>query len=95
MTADPVRDLTLLRQQFSTLRDALATNDVAAVEAATEALRASFEKLSSTPELPREAEHLLRDVNALSDDVAETLASRLRAFDLVLEALKTQEGPLS
>lgn len=92
MTADPLRDLTLLREQFLTLRDALATNDVASVEAATAALRTSLEKISAAPDLPREAQDVLREVAALSGDVAQTLTSRLNAFDLVIEALKAQEG---
>ena len=92
MTADPLRDLTLLREQFLTLRDALATNDVASVEAATAALRTSLEKISAAPDLPREAQDILREVAALSGDVAQTLTSRLNAFDLVIEALKAQEG---
>lgn len=93
MTEDPVRDLLLLRDQFSTLRNALAINDLASVEAATDALRASLTQISSAPEFPREAQDILREVTSLSGDVADTLASRINAFDLVIEALKTQEGP--
>lgn len=93
MTEDPLRDLTLIREQFLTLRDALATNDLATVDAATAALRSSLANISSAPDLPREAQDVLREVTALSDTVAQTLASRLNAFDLVIEALKTQEDP--
>lgn len=95
MTEDPVRDLTSLRQLFLTLRDALSINDAEGVEAATAALRASLDQFSSAPALSREAQDVLRDVATLSGDVAETLASRLRAFDMVIEALRTQEGSQS
>ena len=95
MTADPVRDLTHLRSQFLTLRDALAVNDIAAVDAATDALRASLASFSADAPLSPEAQTLLHDVTQLSGDVAKTLSSRLHAFDLVIDALRQQEGPSS
>lgn len=91
MTEGPVRDLTHLHQQFVALRSALATNDVAAVEAATLSLRAALEAWPGG-DIPAEAQHLVRDVTALSGEVADALASRLRAFDMVIEALRSQEG---
>lgn len=95
MTADPVRDLTQLRNQFLTLRDALAVNDAAAVDAATNALRASLASFSADQPLSPEAQKLVRDVTQLSGDVADVLSSRLHAFDLVIDALRQQEGPSS
>jgi hypothetical protein len=95
MTEDPVRDLTQLRNQFLTLRDALAANDVAAVDAATAALRAALTSFSAGQTLPPEAQDLLRGVAQLSGEVADTLSSRLHAFDLVIEALRQQEGASS
>lgn len=95
MTADPVRDLTQLRNQFLTLRDALAVNDAAAVDAATNALRASLASFSADQPLSPEAQKLVRDVTQLSGDVADVLRSRLHAFDLVIDALRQQEGPSS
>jgi hypothetical protein len=92
MTEDPLRDLTSLRQEFIALQDALTANDAAGVEAATDALRASLERFSAAPQLSPEAQAILRDITALSGNVADTLASRLRAFDMVIEALRSQEG---
>jgi len=92
MTDGPVRDLTQLRDQFTTLRDALAVNDVAAVEAATEHLRATLQSFSTDTALSPAAQALARDVTALSGTVADTLAARLNAFDLVIEALRNEES---
>ena len=92
MTEGPLQDLTQLRDMFVTLRDALAVNDVAGVEAATEKLRAAFDTLATGAPLSPEAQNMLRDVAALSGDVAAVLASRMRAFDHVIEALRTDEG---
>ena len=92
MKDGPVRDLTQLRDQFTTLRDALAVNDVAVVEAATDRLRATLQNFSSDTDLSPAAQALARDVTALSGTVAEALAARLNAFDLVIEALRNEES---
>lgn len=92
MTADPVRDLTHLHDHFVALRDALAMNDVAGVEAAAAALRAAMSTLPEGVALTPHMQTMVRDVTALSGEVADALASRLRAFDIVIEALRTQEG---
>lgn len=92
MTDGPVRDLTQLRDQFTTLRDALAINDVAGVEAATESLRATLATFSPDTALTEDAHALAREVTALSGRVADSLAARLNAFDLVIEALRNEES---
>ncbi|MBU3730112.1 MAG: hypothetical protein FGM26_01035 [Beijerinckiaceae bacterium] len=92
MTEGPVRDLTQLRDQFTTLRNALAVNDVAAVEAATASLRSTLETFTPENALTADAQALAREVTALSGQVAETLAARLNAFDLVIEALRNEES---
>jgi hypothetical protein len=92
MTEDPVRDLTQLRSQFLALRSALAVNDVTAIDAATAALRHALGSLPSHSSLPADAQSLVRDIAALSGEVEATLASRLQAFDLVIEALRAEEG---
>lgn len=91
MTEDPVRDLTHLRDQFLTLRHALAANDVAAIGSATDALRQALEHVPHAAPLPADAEKLVRDIAALSGEVETTLASRLKAFDLVIEALRAED----
>lgn len=92
MTDGPVQDLTQLRGHLKMLRDALAVNDVAAVEAATASLREALALFSSASILPAESQGLARDMSVLSSDVADTLASRLNAFDLVIEALREEES---
>lgn len=92
MTEGPIRDLTQLREQFITLRDALAVNDIAAVEAATESLRATLGAFSPGDAISPETRQILHDVDALSGEVADVLASRLRAFDLIIDALRAQES---
>jgi hypothetical protein len=92
MTEDPVRDLTHLRRQFLALRSALAVNDVAAINATTIAVHQALGSLPSNSSLPANAQSLLRDIAALSGEVAATLASRLQAFDLVIEALRAEEN---
>ena len=92
MTEDPVRDLTHLRHQFIALRHALATHDVAAIDAATDALRQALSTIPTHPSVSAETQALVRDIATLSGEVEATLASRLQAFDLVIEALRAEEG---
>jgi hypothetical protein len=64
---------------------------VAAIDAATASLRQALSSVPSDPSLSAEAQSLVRDIAALSSEVETTLASRLQAFDLVIEALRAEE----
>lgn len=83
-------DLLALREVFAQLGEAIAVSDLATIEASTEALR-GFVTQSDAHFLP-EHRGLIEDIDLISEDVAHSLASRLRAYDLAITAWREAEG---
>lgn len=89
----PQFDLVNLREILVRMNDAVAVSDLGGVEAQTEALRAFLER-GPDPEVVYSLvgeKALLEAVDGLSADVAATLASRLRAYDVALAAWRATE----
>jgi predicted nucleotidyltransferase len=91
MSSDPLRDLTQIRGHFLKLKDALAVNDLAGVESATASLKEMLRLLAEDHRISSDFKELVLEVSDLSENVAGVLASRLQAFDLVIEALRAEE----
>jgi hypothetical protein len=91
MSSDPLRDLTQIRGYFLKLKDALAVNDLAGVESATASLKEMLRLLAEDHRISSDFKELVLEVSDLSENVAGVLASRLQAFDLVIEALRAEE----
>lgn len=79
-----------LREAFAQLGRAIAVSDLDNIEASTEALRGFIARMQDvSPEgLDRAA---LEQIDLASADVAELLASRLRAYDLAIAAWREAE----
>jgi|GEM_PF-4770176 hypothetical protein len=92
MSSDPLRDLTQIRGHFLKLKDALAVNDLVGVENATASLNEMLRLLASDHQTSPDFKELVLEVSDLSENVADVLASRLNAFDLVIEALRAEEN---
>jgi hypothetical protein len=91
MSSDPLRDLTQIRGHFLKLKDALAVNDLTGVESATASLKEMLRLLAEDHRISSDFKELVLEVSDLSENVAGVLASRLQAFDLVIEALRAEE----
>ena len=79
-----------LREAFAQLSQAIAVSDLENIEASTEALRSFMARMQDvTPEgLDRAA---LEQIDLASANVAELLASRLRAYDMAIAAWREAE----
>ncbi len=79
-----------LREAFAQLSQAIAVSDLENIEASTEALRGFMSRMQDvTPEgLDRAA---LEQIDLASANVAELLASRLRAYDMAIAAWREAE----
>jgi hypothetical protein len=79
-----------LREAFAQLGRAIAVSDLDNIEASTEALRGFIARMQdvSPDGLDRAA---LEQIDLASADVAELLASRLRAYDLAIAAWREAE----
>ena len=79
-----------LREAFAQLSQAIAVSDLDNIEASTEALRGFMSRMQDvTPEgLDRAA---LEQIDLASANVAELLASRLRAYDMAIAAWREAE----
>jgi hypothetical protein len=90
----PAQVLERLYSGFVTLRRAVSNNDLEAIEASTAGLRACLEQLPGPADLSAQQRALIVEVETLSADVADMLASRLRAIDMTIGAWrKAQEDP--
>ena len=85
-----VSEFLALREAFAQLGRAIAVSDLENIEASTEALRGFMTRMQDvTPEgVDRAA---LEQIDLASADVAELLASRLRAYDMAIAAWREAE----
>ena len=85
-----VSEFLALREAFAQLSRAIAVSDLENIEASTEALRGFMTRMRDvTPEgVDRAA---LEQIDLASADVAELLASRLRAYDMAIAAWREAE----
>ena len=85
-----VSEFLALREAFAQLGRAIAVSDLEHIEASTEALRGFMARMQDvSPEgLDRAA---LEQIDLASADVAELLASRLRAYDMAIAAWREAE----
>jgi len=85
-----VSEFLALREAFAQLRRAIAVSDLENIEASTEALRGFMARMQDVaPEgLDRAA---LEQIDLASANVAELLASRLRAYDMAIAAWREAE----
>jgi len=85
-----VSEFLALREAFAQLGRAIAVSDLENIEASTEALRGVMTRMQDvTPEgVDRAA---LEQIDLASADVAELLASRLRAYDMAIAAWREAE----
>jgi len=83
-------DFLSLRVAFAQLSQAIAVSDLENIEASTKALRGFMTRMQDvTPEgLDRAA---LEQIDLASANVAELLASRLRAYDMAIAAWREAE----
>jgi hypothetical protein len=83
-------DFLSLREAFAQLSQAIAVSDLENIEASTKALRGFMIRMQDvTPEgLDRAA---LEQIDLASANVAELLASRLRAYDMAIAAWREAE----
>ena len=79
-----------LREAFAQLGRAIAVSDLENIEASTEALRGFLARMQdvSPGGLDRAA---LEQIDLASADVADLLASRLRAYDMAIAAWREAE----
>ena len=79
-----------LREAFAQLGRAIAVSDLENIEASTEALRGFLARMQdvSPGDLDRAA---LEQIDLASADVADLLASRLRAYDMAIAAWREAE----
>ena len=85
-----VSEFLALREAFAQLSRAIAVSDLENIEASTEALRGFMTRMRDvTPEGVDRAE--LEQIDLASADVAELLASRLRAYDMAIAAWREAE----
>ena len=85
-----VSEILALREAFVQLGRAIAVSDLNAVETTTEALRGFLARMQdiSPDGLDRAA---LEQIDLASADVADLLASRLRAYDMAIAAWREAE----
>ena len=85
-----VTELLALREAFAQLGRAIAVSDLENIEASTEALRGFLARMQDvSPEgLDRST---LEQLDLASADVADLLASRLRAYDMAIAAWRETE----
>ena len=85
-----VSEFLALREAFAQLGRAIAVSDLENIEASTEALRGFMARMQDVaPEgLDRAA---LEQIDLASANVAELLASRLRAYDMAIAAWREAE----
>ena len=85
-----VSEILALREAFAQLGRAIAVSDLNAVETTTEALRGFLARMQdiSPDGLDRAA---LEQIDLASADVADLLASRLRAYDMAIAAWREAE----
>lgn len=84
----PALVLESLYSLFVDLRRAVSDNDLEAIDASTARLQACLEAMPDPANLTRDQRALVADVETLSADVADLLASRLRAMDHTITALR-------
>ena len=85
-------DLLALREAFRRLETAVSVSDLPSVEAATIQLRDLMSSLGvAEPAVQKHDLELVRQLDAASGDLAELLASRLRAFQLAITAWQGPE----
>jgi len=84
-------ELLALRSAFESMKRALALNDLGAVEAATADFHICLERLSSTDVVRPDDLSLVRELHQASEAIANDLALRLRAFDVVIDAWRDAE----
>ena len=79
-----------LREAFAQLGRAIAVSDLENIEASTEALRGFLARMQdvSPGDLDQAA---LEQIDLASADVADLLASRLRAYDMAIAAWREAE----
>ena len=83
-------DFLSLREAFAQLSQAIAVSDLENIEASTKALRGFMTRMQdvTTEGLDRAA---LEQIDLASANVAELLASRLRAYDMAIAAWREAE----
>lgn len=79
-------ELLVLRSAFESMKRALAENDLGAIEASTLDFRIGLDKLNSADSVRPDDLSLVHELHEMSDAIAQDLASRLRAFDVVIAA---------
>lgn len=84
-------ELLALRTAFESMKRALAENDLVAIEASTADFRVGLERLNSKDAVRPDDLSLVHELHQMSDAIAHDLASRLRAFDLVIAAWRDAE----
>ena len=84
-------ELLALRSAFAAMKQALADNDLSAIEASTLEFRVGLERLNAKDDLGAEDLSLVHELHQMSDAIAIDLASRLNAFDLVIAAWRDAE----
>ena len=84
-------ELLALQSAFESMKRALASNDLGAVEAATADFHIWLERLSSTDVVRPDDLSLVRELREVSDAIVHDLALRLRAFDVVIDAWRDAE----
>ena len=85
-----VSEILALREAFVQLGRAIAVSDLENIEASTEALRGFLARMQdvSPGDLDQAA---LEQIDLASADVADLLASRLRAYDMAIAAWREAE----
>jgi hypothetical protein len=84
-------ELLALRSAFESMKRALAANDLAAIEATTTDFHVLLERMNSTDVVRPGDLSLVRELHEASDAIVHDLASRLRAFDVVIDAWRDAE----
>jgi hypothetical protein len=84
-------ELLALRSAFAAMKQALADNDLSAIESSTMDFRVGLEQLNAKDDLGADDLSLVHELHEMSDAIAIDLASRLNAFDLVIAAWRDAE----